>query len=204
MTKHIVSQKLSVHQQHELLLVLEKAGLTDELAQAIIQSPDNALARKIVQIVQGNMINFRTFSISVDYNDSVSSLINAGAYAWVDPEIAISSKSIRGSETGKVSLNIQLLRFGRVVATDTVLEEMKKLKLRPVTIKELLGLGATPQVTYPQMTGIVSLGTKLKPPISVGVMVATIYICHGQPELRLMGMHESLWGKDWYFAAVEH
>jgi len=44
---NVVSRTLSVHKEHELLLKLEKAGLTDSDAQAIIQSPDNYLAKRI-------------------------------------------------------------------------------------------------------------------------------------------------------------
>jgi hypothetical protein len=51
---------LSVHQEHELLLVLERAGIDSDLAQAIIVSPSNTLARNVVELVKeqtgGNML----------------------------------------------------------------------------------------------------------------------------------------------------
>ena len=48
----IVSRTLSVHQEHELLQALEKAGLSREDAQAVIQSSDNQLAQKMVTFIR--------------------------------------------------------------------------------------------------------------------------------------------------------
>lgn len=48
----IVSRTLSVHQEHEVLLKLETAGLTDKLAQSIIDSKGNDLAAKVVRLIQ--------------------------------------------------------------------------------------------------------------------------------------------------------
>ncbi len=50
--KNIVSRTLSVHKEHEVLLKLEAAGLTDELAQKIIDSKGNDLAAKVVKLIQ--------------------------------------------------------------------------------------------------------------------------------------------------------
>ncbi len=47
----IVSRILSVHKEHELLLKLEVAGLTDELAQKVIDSKGNDLAMKVVRLI---------------------------------------------------------------------------------------------------------------------------------------------------------
>lgn len=48
----IVSRTLSVHKEHEVLLKLEAAGLTDELAQRVIDSKGNDLAAKVVRLIQ--------------------------------------------------------------------------------------------------------------------------------------------------------
>ncbi len=48
----IVSRTLSVHKEHEVLLKLEAAGLCDELAQKVVDSKDNDLAKKIVRLIQ--------------------------------------------------------------------------------------------------------------------------------------------------------
>ena len=49
----MVSRTLSVHKEHEVLLKLETAGLNDELAQRVIESPGNELAAKVVKLIQG-------------------------------------------------------------------------------------------------------------------------------------------------------
>ncbi|MBU4274516.1 hypothetical protein KKE19_01745 [Patescibacteria group bacterium] len=43
---------ISVHNEHEFLLKMEKAGLTDELAQKVIDSKGNDLATKVVGLIQ--------------------------------------------------------------------------------------------------------------------------------------------------------
>jgi hypothetical protein len=48
----IVSRTLSVHKEHEVLLKLEAAGLTDELAQRVVDSKGNDLAMKVVRLIQ--------------------------------------------------------------------------------------------------------------------------------------------------------
>lgn len=48
MSKH---RRLSVHQEHELLIKLEEAGLDENIAQLIIESKDNELADKVVQFI---------------------------------------------------------------------------------------------------------------------------------------------------------
>ena len=47
----IVSRTLSVHKEHEVLLKLEAAGLCDELAQKVVDSKDNDLAKKVVRLI---------------------------------------------------------------------------------------------------------------------------------------------------------
>ncbi len=50
--KTMVSHTLSVHKEHELLLKLEIAGLSEELAQKVIDSKGNELATKVVKFIQ--------------------------------------------------------------------------------------------------------------------------------------------------------
>jgi hypothetical protein len=53
--KSIVSRTLLVHKEHELLLKLEAAGLTDDLAQKVIDSKGNKLAMEIVGLISGQI-----------------------------------------------------------------------------------------------------------------------------------------------------
>jgi len=45
---------ISVHNEHEFLLKLEKAELTNELAQKVVDSKDNDLAIKVVRLIQNS------------------------------------------------------------------------------------------------------------------------------------------------------
>ncbi len=45
------NRKLSVHVEHELLLKLESAGLNDDLAQRIIESKGNKIAKQMIGII---------------------------------------------------------------------------------------------------------------------------------------------------------
>lgn len=47
----IMRRTLSVHQEHELLLKLESAGLVPDLATRVITSKDNDLAEKVVRLI---------------------------------------------------------------------------------------------------------------------------------------------------------
>jgi hypothetical protein len=49
----IVRPKLSRNQSNELLNALEAAGLVSALAQKVVDSKDNDLAKKVVQLIQG-------------------------------------------------------------------------------------------------------------------------------------------------------
>jgi hypothetical protein len=48
----IMSRTLSVHNEHEVLLKLETAGLNDDLAQRIISSKGNELAAKVIRLIE--------------------------------------------------------------------------------------------------------------------------------------------------------
>ena len=52
MSKNIVSRRLSVHKEHEVLLKLEAAGFGDPEAQAIVESQGNELAIKTVAYIR--------------------------------------------------------------------------------------------------------------------------------------------------------
>ena len=58
--KTMVSRTLSVHKEHELLLKLETAGLSEPLAQKVIDSKGNELAAKVVKFIQNNGFELTT------------------------------------------------------------------------------------------------------------------------------------------------
>ena len=48
----IMSRTLSIHQEHEVLLKLEAAGLDKDLANEIITSRDNDMARNMIEFAR--------------------------------------------------------------------------------------------------------------------------------------------------------
>ncbi len=52
MVSQTEDRTISVHTEHEMLLKLEKAGLTGQLAQKIIDSKGNELAKKVVRLIE--------------------------------------------------------------------------------------------------------------------------------------------------------
>lgn len=85
----MVSRTLSVHQEHELLLKLEVAGLTDELAQRVIAAKGNVLASRIVQLISGDERQrvpvpgsrlVKTLTVTCEGNQLASELRQRGQY----------------------------------------------------------------------------------------------------------------------------
>ena len=56
MTNIVSQNRLSVHKQHEVLLKLEAAGLTDTLAQKLVDSRDNDLGTRVVRFIENGGI----------------------------------------------------------------------------------------------------------------------------------------------------
>jgi sulfur relay (sulfurtransferase) DsrF/TusC family protein len=52
MDNTMVSRTISVHNEHEFLSKLERAGLNNALAQKVVDSKDNDLAAKVVRLIQ--------------------------------------------------------------------------------------------------------------------------------------------------------
>lgn len=141
MSKDVVSRTLSVHQEHELLMKLEDAGLGKEEAQLIIDSKDNELARKLIDLVKVRP----TFNIVVDYNRSLTQMIKAGNYDWINDNITSKNFPLKGK--GKHELTAVLFHFDRYIESDDAIAEMDKQGYRPATIEELLAFGEK----YPEL-----------------------------------------------------
>ena len=163
--KNIVSRILSVHQEHELLMKLENAGLSKEGAQLVIDSKNNELAREMVAIVEAKFVKAISiydniveaiYDIVVDYNRSLNAMIKAGKYDWVRDDINTKHFPLKGK--GKHELKAVLLHFNRYIEFDDAIAEMDRQGYRPGNIEELLALGEQ----YPDLQKrfpIVALGS---------------------------------------------
>jgi len=97
-----------------------------------------------------------TYTLTVNYDQSVEEALAAGSYDWVDDNIT--SRNFPPTRRGIETADAQLVHFGRVMNSAKVLDELDKQGLRPATVEELLALGAA----YPDFQRqflIVALGS---------------------------------------------
>ncbi|MBI1852361.1 MAG: hypothetical protein HYR85_18630 [Planctomycetes bacterium] len=83
--------------------------------------------------------NHATFSLTVDYRQSLKMMIKAGRYDYINSDITSRHFPVA---PGPAEVTIELVRFDRVMSTDAVLAELEKRGVRPATLPELLAFGA--------------------------------------------------------------
>jgi len=193
----IVSRSLSVHQEHEFLAKLEAAGLTGQLAQKVIESRGNTLAKEIVALIRGPQPAFPSYVVLVDYDQTVERLIRDGRYDWANSDIT--SHNFPSSERGNAQIDIFLLNFETPISSEDAIREMNALGLRPATLKELLGLGAT-HPNLQRENPIVALGSRWRYPRG-SLNVPYLYRVGSYRHLSLIWFGGD-WSPSWRFAAV--
>lgn len=83
----------------------------------------------------------QSFSVTVDYDQSLDDLIRAGGYRWVYSEI--NSINFPSTQSGNRSETVRLVRLDPVVPIDRLLSQEKARGLRPADLRELLAFGRT-------------------------------------------------------------
>lgn len=152
---NIVSQ-ISVHQQHELLAKLEAAGLTGDLAQKVIESRGNALAKNVVNLISGSWLDFPSYTVMVSYDQTVEQMVKAGKYDGYNADVA----SFPSNEKGVAEVLVYLVNFYPGISSKYAIKIMGELDppLRPATLKELLALGVA-QPDLQRNNPIIALGS---------------------------------------------
>lgn len=79
--------------------------------------------------------------IVVDYSQSLSAMIAAGKYDWVDDNITDEHSPINSK--GEVELNSEPVHYGKRMGSDDVVRDLESRGLRPATLPELLAFGAS-------------------------------------------------------------
>lgn len=130
--KPIVGRTLSVHKEHELLLKLEAAGLIDDLAQKVIDSKGNELAKKLVGLISGNYSVSETKSTSVIPINRFSpfnpeEFIGKKGKGWMIEEEDERSLKLTELDLAKVRLETTLKRGESSVNGEEKLRRLKKL-----------------------------------------------------------------------------
>lgn len=193
---NIVSQ-ISVHQEHELLIKLEAAGLTRQLAQKVIESRGNALAKDIVALIRGPQPDYPSYTVTVDYSQTVEQLVRAGRYDWANN--SITSRNFPSRERDQARLDIFLVSFDRNISSEDAIKAMEEQGLRPATLKELLALGAA-HPNLQRENPIVALGLTWRYPH--GHLGVPCLSGGGSGRFLNLSWFEGDWLPYWRFAAV--
>jgi len=110
MTQAVVGPRtLSIHRGHEVLLKLEKAGLGEGEAQAIVESRDNALAETLVEVVR--LVNVDKSIILKIKQFLSANTVSVGKYANEEVE---SSYTYPKEYTGPKSIAKQVDRLAEL------------------------------------------------------------------------------------------
>lgn len=165
-------------QMKEFFAQVESGRITREGLQAFLRGQEPA---------------FPSYSVTVNYGQTIEQLVEAGQYDWVNG--VINSRNFLSREKGEVQIDIHLLNFDRTSSED-IISAMDRQGFRPASLEELLALGAA----YPDLqreNPIVALGSTY--PIDQGVPCLSRN--DGYRRLSLIWF-EGDWGPSWRFAAV--
>ena len=145
----------------------------------------------------------RTFTVVVDYNQSLVEMIQAGEYDWVDTEITAEQFPffpLQSQGYGRQKVEIALFLFNRPISPGWVINEMDEAGYRPVNPAGLLALGAA-QPDLQRQFPIAALGQFWQDPSGYRYVIA-LFSDNALRGLRRVSLDESDWSKYWRFAAV--
>ena len=108
----------------------EGESLLDKIAALIVQ------AGKPIEKLAENC-----YKVPVDYGQTLQQMIANGKYDYVNSDINASNFPTQGS--GQQNVVVELVHFGRDMASDAVLKEFEARGLCAATLPELLAFGTT-------------------------------------------------------------
>jgi hypothetical protein len=100
--------------------------------------------------------NIAMYEVEVNYDLTVDEAVEAGRYSWSYDRIP--TENLTNTRSGKATVEVGLVHFGRIMSNDDILAELDAQGWRPAELHELLALGATHmelQIEFP----IVALGS---------------------------------------------
>lgn len=102
-------------------------------------------------------LSSNVFNFVVNFALSLSDMIKAGAYDWVNPDITEVNFPKTGE--GEVSVSAELVHLDRYVSSDDAVAEMDRLGFRQATIHELLSFGAKNPDVQREFPVVAALGS---------------------------------------------
>ena len=139
---------------------LRDRGADDDYLKRILREGSDLPSKIANLLMEGEqkspIINYDSYSVSVDYTRTLADMINAGKYDYANKDIVEKNFPIqRPSESEAVTgggpfrtapaqnknIELFLVHLNKVAKTSEVLAHMDKLGLRPARIEPLLALG---------------------------------------------------------------
>lgn len=111
------------------------------------------------RVLQEKQTSRSSFSIHIDYSQSLADMITAGKYDWKNDDITEKRFPLKGE--GSIEHTVHLLHYDRVMRSDDVITQMDADGFVPALIEDLLAFGAQhpeEQRKYP----IIALGSSAK------------------------------------------
>lgn len=149
----------------------------------------------------------QSFAVEVRYSSTIEEMVSRGEYTGFDGRInSINYPHSEGENLIKTEF-FRLVRFSNSIKSDKAIGEMSRLGIRPVTIREMLVLGAYQKDSvryYP----VVGLGTEwFDARDSMRVHQDKRVVCLTGDYLtgRILSLErfDDIWGKKWVFAGVD-
>ncbi|GEM_PF-2687545 len=125
---------LSVHKEHEVLQKLEAGGLNDQIAQKIIESKGNQIAKKLIMKAEELIVEESVFKI--DPILSFDGLKEGKEFLFISPEISNGKFKINLDPSDNHPMDIILIKCWKKHLENKMFEKFKF-----VPAAHLLGLG---------------------------------------------------------------
>ncbi|MEK7520415.1 MAG: hypothetical protein AAB581_04220 [Patescibacteria group bacterium] len=151
---------------------------------------------KFVDILAGGTKSI--FIITLNHTLSLTDMIAAGHYDWVNDDITAEHFPVKGK--GAAELAVELVHFDRSISSGDAVKEMEKMGLRPATHEELLAFGAK----YPDIQRefpIVALGSSAQ---IHGRRFVLFLFRYGSERFLSLFWWDSFWGADYRFLGVRN
>lgn len=170
----------------------DQGSLQSALRGALMPTNGSVIPAPVKQAAPSPAI--ASYSICVDYGQTLKVMIKAGQYNWVNDDIT-HKQFPHDTSQGTEEVAIEVVHFNRYIEIRAVVTELEAMGMRPATIEELLALGAKfpdLQWEYP----IVALGSVWAAPSGIDY-VPHLYKDDSGRGLGLYSWWRGAWGLVW-------
>lgn len=134
----------------------KRGGTDEELHQILVGSGSEEFTSQVVNLAVKIAERISdSFHVVVDYSKTLTEMISAGNYDWVNSEINQDRLLVQDSVE---AINIELIHYDKHMKADDIILDLDTRGLRPATLPELLAFGAT-YMKEQRKFSIVALGS---------------------------------------------